>query len=145
MLTVNWFWLSTSVKLLILHVNLQSNFLVIVHNANLRIFGVCWPFGTQVVNSRRHGPPTCEQTSCQNRQACSCLQEKNADCLSQVFFRAKKDNFFLGLTCEVVWNEGYNDSCNKGDNHRKQSVVQIGHSVYPSTNKTQNMRKLNNE
>lgn len=104
-LAVNWFWLSSSVNLFILHVNLQSNFLVIVHNANLRIFGVCWPFGTQVVNSRRHGPPTCEQTSCQNRQACSCLQEKNADCLSKVFFRAKKDNFFFrtNLWSSLKW------------------------------------------
>lgn len=147
-LAVNWFWLSSSVKLFILHVNLQSNFLVIVHNANLHIFGVCWPFGTQVVNSRRHDPPTCEQTSCQNRQACSCLQEIKKKCrllIPGFFSGLRKTTSFWERTCEVVWNKGYNDSCNKGDNHRKQSVVQIGHSVYPSTNKTQCMRKLNNE
>lgn len=75
----------------------------------------------------------------------SAKKKRIADCLSQGVFGLRKTTSFLGLTCEVVWNKGYNDSCNKGDNHRKQSVVQIGHSVYPSTNKTQNMRKLNNE
>lgn len=35
------------------------------------------------------------------------------------FFGLRKIIFFLGLICEVVWNEGYNDFCNKGDNYCK--------------------------
>lgn len=145
MLAVKWFWLSTIVKLPKFTCKFTIKFLVIVHNANLRIFGVCWPFDNQVVNNRRRGPPTCVQISCQNHQACSWLQEKKKYRLlisGFFFFGLRKTTSFWGLTCEKVWNKGYNDSCNKGDNHRKQSVVQIGHSVYPSTNKTQTMREI---
>lgn len=37
----------------------------------------------------------------------------------RVFFGLRKIIFFLGLICEVVWNKGYNDFCNKGDNYCK--------------------------
>lgn len=135
MLTINYIIEELSKKF---NVNLQPIcFSVIVQNANLHIFGVCWPFGTQVVNNRRHDPPTCVQTSCQSHQACSYLQEKKIPVAYLSFFPGpRKTTSFWGLTCEEVWNKGYNDSCNKGDNHRKQSVVQIGYPVYPSTNKS---------
>lgn len=83
-LTINYIIEELSKKF---NVNLQPIcFSVIVQNANLHIFGVCWPFGTQVVNNRRHDPPTCVQTSCQSHQACSYLQEKKIPVAYLSFF-----------------------------------------------------------